>query len=133
MLAPALTALRGERVRKPVQCRPEAAYLITGGMGELGLLMAGWLADRGARRLVLTGRTPMPPRRDWELDSLDAGLRHKIDAIRALEMRGVAVEAVAVDIGRRDDLHALLERRDATVPHRSAGSSTRPASPTTNW
>ena len=110
---PALAALRGEPVRKPVQCRPDAAYLITGGMGALGLLMANWLAERGARRLVLTGRTPLPPRRDWELDTLDAGLRHKIDAIRALEMRGVAVEAAAVDIGCREQLRALMERRDA--------------------
>ncbi|WP_310785364.1 type I polyketide synthase [Mycobacterium sp. Z3061] len=112
VLAPALAALRGEPVRKPVRCRPDAAYLITGGMGALGLLMAGWLADRGARRLVLTGRTPLPPRRDWELDTLDAGLRHKIDAIRALEMRGVAIEAVTLDIGCGDQLRALLQRRD---------------------
>ncbi|WP_205877194.1 type I polyketide synthase [Mycobacterium camsae] len=113
VLTPALAALRGEPVRRPIACRPDAAYLITGGMGALGLLMAGWLAERGARRLVLTGRTALPPRRDWEIDTLDAGLRRKIDAIRALEMRGVAVEAVAVDIGCREQLQALLDRRDA--------------------
>ncbi len=112
VLAPTLAPVRGRPVRKSFQCRPDAAYLITGGMGALGLLMAGWLADRGARRLVLTGRTPLPPRRDWELDTLDSELRQKIDAIRALEMRGVTVEAVAVDVGRRDDVQALLARRD---------------------
>ena len=112
VLAPALTPVRGKPVRKSVQCRPDAAYLITGGMGALGLLMAGWLTDRGARRLVLTGRTPLPPRRDWELDTLDAGLRQKIDAIRALEMRGVTVEAVAADIGCHDDVQALVAKRD---------------------
>ena len=112
VLAPALAPVRGEPVRKSSRCRPDAAYLITGGMGALGLLMAGWLADRGARRLVLTGRTPLPPRRDWDLDTIDAGLREKIDAIRALEMRGVAVEAVAADIGCHDDVQALLAKRD---------------------
>jgi phthiocerol/phenolphthiocerol synthesis type-I polyketide synthase A len=112
VLAPALAPVRGERVRKSLRCRPDAAYLITGGMGALGLLMASWLADRGARRLVLTGRTPLPPRRDWHLDTIDAGLRRKIDAIRTLEMRGVAVEAVAIDIGCRDDVQALLAKRD---------------------
>jgi phthiocerol/phenolphthiocerol synthesis type-I polyketide synthase A len=112
VLAPTLAPVRGTPVRKSLQCRPDAAYLITGGMGALGLLMAGWLADRGARRLVLTGRTPLPPRRDWELDTLDAGLREKIDAIRALEMRGVTVEAVAADVGRHDDVQALLAKRD---------------------
>jgi phthiocerol/phenolphthiocerol synthesis type-I polyketide synthase A len=112
VLAPTLAPVRGKPVRKSLECMPDAAYLITGGMGALGLLMAGWLADRGARRLVLTGRTPLPPRRDWELDALDTELRRKIDAIRALEMRGVTVEAVAVDVGRRDDVHALLAKRD---------------------
>ncbi|HTX96096.1 MAG TPA: acyltransferase domain-containing protein [Mycobacterium sp.] len=112
VLAPALAPVRGEPVRKSLQCRPDAAYLITGGMGALGLLIAGWLADRGARRLVLTGRTALPPRRHWEFGTIDAGLREKIDAIRALEMRGVAVEAVAADIGSHDDVQALLDKRD---------------------
>ena len=112
VLAPSLAPVQGGPARKPLRCRPDAAYLITGGMGALGLLMAGWLADRGARRLVLTGRTPLPPRRDWDLDTLDAGLREKIDAIRALEIRGVAIEAVAADIGCDDDLAALLTKRD---------------------
>jgi len=125
VLAPTLAPVRGKPVRKPVRCRPDAAYLITGGMGALGLLMAGWLADRGARRLVLTGRTPLPPRRDWELDALDTGLREKIDAIRALEMRGVTVEAVATDIGRREAVQALLARRDrdGAAPHRRSCAS----------
>ncbi|MGB9305706.1 MAG: acyltransferase domain-containing protein, partial [Mycobacterium sp.] len=115
VLAPLLAPLNGEPTRKPLRCTPDATYLITGGMGALGLLMAGWLADRGARRLVLTGRTPLPPRRQWDLDTVldaQAGLRAKIDAIRALELRGVAVEAVAADIGCRDDVRALLARRD---------------------
>jgi phthiocerol/phenolphthiocerol synthesis type-I polyketide synthase A len=112
VLAPTLAPVRGKPVRKSLRCRSDAAYLITGGMGALGLLMAGWLADHGARRLVLTGRTSLPPRRDWELDNLDAGLRQKIDAIRALEMRGVTVEAVATDVGSHEDVQALLARRD---------------------
>ena len=115
VLAPTLAPVRGKPARKALRCRPDAAYLITGGMGALGLLMAGWLADRGARRLVLTGRTPLPPRRDWDRDTLQdaqADARRKIDAIRALEMRGVTVEAVAVDIGRHDDVQALLAKRD---------------------
>ncbi|CAM4286909.1 Beta-ketoacyl-acyl-carrier-protein synthase I [Mycobacterium basiliense] len=112
VLAPTLAPVRGNPVRKSLQCRPDAAYLITGGMGALGLLMADWLVSCGARRLVLTGRTPLPPRRDWELDSLDAGLRQKIDGIRALEMRGVTVEAVTVDVGRGDDMQALVAKRD---------------------
>jgi phthiocerol/phenolphthiocerol synthesis type-I polyketide synthase A len=112
-LTPELVAVSGEPVREPLRCRPDAAYLITGGLGALGLLMAGWLADRGARRLILAGRTPLPPRRDWDSDTADADTRHKIAAIRALEMRGVSVEAVALDVGSREAVQALVAKRDA--------------------
>jgi phthiocerol/phenolphthiocerol synthesis type-I polyketide synthase A len=112
-LVRALVPLSGERVREPLRCRPDAAYLITGGMGALGLRMAAWLADRGARRLVLAGRTALPPRRDWDSDTDSTDVRHKIAAIRALESRGVSVDAVAIDVGSREAMQDLLARRDA--------------------
>jgi phthiocerol/phenolphthiocerol synthesis type-I polyketide synthase A len=110
-LARALVPVSGQPVREPLRCRPDAAYLITGGMGALGLLMAAWLADRGARRLVLVGRTPLPPRSDWDTDT-NTDVQHKIAAIRALEMRGVSVDAVALDVGSLEAVQALLARRD---------------------
>ena len=110
--APALVPVSGQQVREPLRCRPDVAYLITGGLGALGLLMANWLADRGARRLLLAGRTPLPPRRDWDSDTNDTNVREKIAAIRALEMRGVAVDIVAVDVGSQEALQALLAKRD---------------------
>ncbi len=39
------------------QIRAEGSYLITGGLGGLGLLMAQWLVNKGARHLVLVGRS----------------------------------------------------------------------------
>jgi phthiocerol/phenolphthiocerol synthesis type-I polyketide synthase A len=114
-LAPGLAGLSevaGSPVREPLRCRPDAAYLITGGLGALGLLTAGWLADRGARRVILAGRTALPPRRDWDSDSNDAATRAKIAAVRALEARGVVVEAVALDIGSAEAMQALLTKRD---------------------
>jgi phthiocerol/phenolphthiocerol synthesis type-I polyketide synthase A len=111
-LAPGLAPVSGEPVREPLRCRPDAAYLITGGLGALGLLTAGWLADRGARRVILAGRTALPPRRDWDSDSNDAATAQKINAVRALEARGVVVEAVALDIGSPEAMQALLAKRD---------------------
>jgi phthiocerol/phenolphthiocerol synthesis type-I polyketide synthase A len=112
-LAPALAPVSGEPVHQPLRCRPDAAYLITGGLGALGLLTAGWLADHGARRVILAGRTALPPRRDWDSEANDADTQQKINAIRALEMRGVVVEAVALDIGSHDAMQTLLAKRDA--------------------
>lgn len=112
IVTPAVVPVSGEPVREPLRCRPDAAYLITGGMGALGLLMADWLVDRGARRLVLAGRTPLPRRRDWDRDTNDSAMRGKIAAIRALELRGVSVDTEVLDVGSRDAMEAMLARRD---------------------
>ncbi|NES18400.1 MAG: SDR family NAD(P)-dependent oxidoreductase [Symploca sp. SIO3E6] len=41
---------------QPLSFREDATYLITGGMGGLGLLVARWMIDKGAQHLVLLGR-----------------------------------------------------------------------------
>ena len=124
-LTSTLAEIKAEPARAALRCRPDAAYLITGGMGALGLLMADWLADRGARRVILAGRTSLPPRRSWDdpdasdvsdvSDTSDTGAetRRRIAAIRALEMRGVSVETVALDIGSVDAVRAVVDKRDA--------------------
>ena len=56
---------------------PNAAYLITGGLGGLGLELARWMVEKGARTLVLAGRsTP----------SAEAALR-----VRELESEGARI------------------------------------------
>jgi len=112
ILAAQLLPVDDEPVRPTLRCRPDASYLITGGLGALGLLTANWLAEHGARRLVLAGRTRVPPRRQWDTVT-DATTRERIAAIRALEARGVAVEAVALDVGAPHALQSFLDCRDA--------------------
>ncbi|AFM17521.1 polyketide synthase family protein [Mycolicibacterium chubuense NBB4] len=111
-LVSSLAEMGAEPARETLRCRPDAAYLITGGLGVLGLLMADWLADRGARRVVLAGRTALPPRRQWD-EVTDTELRDRVAAIRALEKRGVSVDTVALDIGSREAVTAMLDKRDA--------------------
>lgn len=44
----------------PPRIRPGGTWLVTGGLGGLGLKVAEWLAARGAARVVLAGRTAAP-------------------------------------------------------------------------
>jgi acyl transferase domain-containing protein len=74
--------------------RDDASYLVTGGLGGLGLACANWLADAGARHLVLMGRRPP-----------DAGAAEAIAALRA---RGVSVTLVQGDVAERDVVAAAL-------------------------
>jgi acyl transferase domain-containing protein/acyl carrier protein len=52
--------------------RPGAAYLVTGGLGGLGLLTVEWLARRGAGRVVISGRSTPSPETGDRLDELRA-------------------------------------------------------------
>lgn len=72
--------------------RPDGTYLVTGGTGAVGAVVAAHLADRGARRIVLLGRTPLPPRDAW--DPADPRVR----AVRDVEAAGAAVFPIAADV-----------------------------------
>jgi acyl transferase domain-containing protein len=46
--------------------RPNGVYLITGGLGGIGLVIARHFAAKAQARLILTSRSKFPERRDWE-------------------------------------------------------------------
>lgn len=75
---------------------PAGSVLITGGLGELGLLVARHLSENGYRHLTLMGRRPSSP-----------AARQAIDALTA---RGVAVDVMAGDVGDEAQLTRRLDR-----------------------
>jgi amino acid adenylation domain-containing protein len=91
--------------------RSEGAFLITGGLGGLGLLTARRLVERGARRLILAGRTGLPPRDRWEDVAADERQRRSIRAVKELEALGAVVEVLALDVADERALSACLEKR----------------------
>ncbi|PRF36381.1 type I polyketide synthase [Burkholderia multivorans] len=86
-----------------LQLRDDASYLVTGGLSGFGLRTAQWLADKGARHLVLVSRSG--PASD-----------EAQEAIAALRERGVAVHAAPCDVTDRAALAALLAQVDAQMP-----------------
>jgi epothilone polyketide synthase E len=94
----------------------EATYLIVGGLGGLGLLIADWLVDRGARSLVLTSRQGLPPRERWDAEPVETGVGQQIARVRALQARGARVTVLAVDVGDREGMQAALEQVRRELP-----------------
>jgi acyl transferase domain-containing protein/NADPH:quinone reductase-like Zn-dependent oxidoreductase/thioesterase domain-containing protein/acyl carrier protein len=74
--------------------REEASYIITGGFGGLGLLVAKWLVDKGAKDLTLVGRRA-------KYESADA-------QIEELEARGVTVRRMQADVSVEADVARLI-------------------------
>ncbi|HXA49460.1 MAG TPA: type I polyketide synthase, partial [Candidatus Acidoferrum sp.] len=83
----------------PVQMRSDGAYLITGGLGALGLRVAEWMAARGARHIVLTGRSK---------PSAAAQGR-----ILEIERTGARIIAVQADVASMDQMSRVLQQLPA--------------------
>ncbi|MEK8146063.1 zinc-binding dehydrogenase [Streptomyces sp. M10(2022)] len=62
-------ALMAAPAADAVRMAPDGTYLVTGGLGGIGLKLAGWLVERGARHLMLVGRSPLGDRGESSADS----------------------------------------------------------------
>ncbi len=87
----------------PLELRQEATYLVTGGLGSIGLEIAGYLAACGAKHLVLTGRRA--PSDD---------VRQRIDALA--ERHGSEFRVIAADVADLHDVARLLVTVQAELP-----------------
>lgn len=90
--------------------RKDASYLITGGLGGVGLEVARSMVHAGARHLVLAGRTPLPPRGTWATLSADDPASGRVAAVRELEALGANVHVESLDVADEEALRAFLER-----------------------
>lgn len=86
----------------------EKSYLITGGLGDLGLLIARWMIDKGARHIVLLGRTSLPPRAKWHQIEVESQTGQRIAEVEQLESLGAKVYLGAVDAADKTELNDFL-------------------------
>ncbi|WP_345538404.1 type I polyketide synthase [Phytohabitans rumicis] len=112
---PRLTPIERPVDGEPLRCQPAGTYLITGGLGVLGLAVARWLVDRGARRLLLTGRRGLPPRAGWAAVR-DPRVRRQIDDVLALEALGATVTVLSLDITNQAEVAAALDPSTHGLP-----------------
>jgi acyl transferase domain-containing protein/surfactin synthase thioesterase subunit len=86
----------------PVRFSAAGAYLITGGLGGIGLRAAHWMVERGARYLVLLGRR---------------GASEQAQAtVRALERAGARVQLVQADVSDMEAMARVFEELASAAP-----------------
>ena len=86
----------------PGKLRGDASYLITGGLGGLGLRVARWMVKRGARHLALVGRSA---------PSAEAQA-----AVGELERGGAQVRVITADVSQAAELARALTAIRSTMP-----------------
>ncbi|MEO7021508.1 MAG: SDR family NAD(P)-dependent oxidoreductase [Ktedonobacteraceae bacterium] len=127
-----LVALRSDRRWLPVMerlqlaeqsaptdvLREKGVYLITGGLGGIGLAMAEYLARTVHARLILVGRSALPPREDWP--QLSASLTKKdrlgrqLQAIQRIEALGGQVLLLQADVTNQAQMQEVIQQTCAT-------------------
>ena len=89
--------------KEAITFRSDASYMISGGLGGFGLAVAEWLVEKGARNLVLTGRTG--------LNSDEARA-----SVAKMEETGAKVFVATSDISVPEDVSQLFAGIKETMP-----------------
>ncbi|MGV0714051.1 type I polyketide synthase [Mycolicibacterium sp. XJ662] len=100
---PRLTRRTGQPSATPVELRGDATYLVTGGLGAIGLEVSGYLAAHGARHLVLTSRR-----------APSDTAQQRIDAIR--EQSGCEIRVITADVANPHDVARVLTTVRGELP-----------------
>ncbi|BBA33063.1 polyketide synthase family protein [Methylocaldum marinum] len=85
-----------------LQLKPDGTYLITGGLGSLGLRVAEWMVQQGARYLVLVGRHPA---------SMEAER-----FLSRLEQAGTKIFVAQADVADPEDMARVVEALHSSGP-----------------
>ncbi|MFP2932074.1 type I polyketide synthase, partial [Pyxidicoccus sp. 3LG] len=99
---PRLTRIPRAAPSQPLPIRAEATYLITGGLGGIGLETAAQLVEWGARHLVLVGR--------------GAGSDEARARLEQLRARGVEVLTWRADVAQEAQVAEMLQQVERTMP-----------------
>ncbi|MEH1860179.1 MAG: SDR family oxidoreductase [Nostoc sp.] len=104
------------KIVKP-RLRQRGVYLITGGLGGIGLVVAEYLAQTVQAKLLLIGRTALPKKDEWKQwllthDETDSTSR-KILKIQQLEQLGAEVLVVSADVSNTEQMHLAIAQAES--------------------
>lgn len=92
----------GHKKEEKLEIKEEGSYLITGGSGAIGLVYAEYLADQGAKNIVLLCRK----------EPKEAAK----DRILALRKKGVRVEIVFGDVCDKEKIKNIIKEMASELP-----------------
>lgn len=98
--------------RVPKMLKEGGVYLVTGGLGGVGSLVAEWLARTVRARLVLVGRRRLPERSDWDgvlASAPESWSSRAIQKVRFLESIGAEVMLGAADVANVVEMSRVIE------------------------
>ena len=94
--------------------REGGVYLITGGLGNVGIAISRYLAATYSANLVLVGRSRLPERDSWDSwrqnHEADDPVSRKIAAVESIEALGGTTLCLTASVADRDSMQSVIER-----------------------
>jgi acyl transferase domain-containing protein len=107
------------QAKQAVPIRQKGVYLITGGLGRIGLVLADYLARNFQAKLILIRRSPFPERQEWDrwltTHAQEDPISQKIEKLRQLENLGSEVLVMSVDITDKSQMQAALTQAESKL------------------
>ncbi|MBN3346598.1 beta-ketoacyl synthase [Clostridium botulinum] len=99
-----------ENAKKEISFKNNGVYLITGGIGSLGLIFAGHIVNKVKNpKLILIGRSKFPDRSKWNkwLEREEDAISQKIKTILSFEEQGAEIEILSTDISNYENMKRI--------------------------
>ncbi len=94
--------------------KEDKTYLITGGLGEVGSVLTTYLGNKYKSKIILLGRSPLPPEDTWnsilEDETSNASVRKKIQKIKDHRNSNKEVYYYNADVSNKESLLQVIEK-----------------------
>ncbi|QUI21910.1 SDR family NAD(P)-dependent oxidoreductase [Vallitalea pronyensis] len=90
--------------------REDGNYIITGGLGDIGIETAKYLSEKGCNSITLLGRNGFHPRKDWQSPKLDDVDKKKAAMLKEIEDNGAQVFIYAVDVADDEGMQVVYQQ-----------------------
>lgn len=92
--------------------RQNGVYLITGGLGSVGTILARYLAESVSAKIILTTRSAFPPKESWadwlRSHDCDDAISCQIKQLQTIESVGAKVQVMQADAGNEAQMLTVL-------------------------
>lgn len=90
--------------------RENGTYIITGGLGDIGIETAKYLSEKGCKNIILFGRNGFHPKENWDLPNLSDRDKYKASVLKEIEKNGVNILIYAVDISNYEGMKKVYQQ-----------------------
>ncbi|AKF95949.1 hybrid non-ribosomal peptide synthetase/type I polyketide synthase [Brevibacillus laterosporus] len=114
---PSVKQIRLQKRHTSSRLREKGVYLITGGLGGMGLHMAEYLAKTVQAKLILVSRSDFPKKATWKdyekLEHYNESIAKKIEKLREMEEYGAEITVISADISDKEQMSKVIKQTES--------------------